>query len=154
MVTAQLEYMISNVRQRLQSQGVSLEMLGMNEAVFRITYRPTAVRQVQGALILEAVARQEGIKVEDDELNDKLKDIAGMSDASLEEVKRHYASREARHGLMVSLIEEKMLHSLIEQAQVREVEPEELKAQEKGSTEEPAATGEVKKKSGKKKQQE
>ncbi len=59
MVESQLDFMLKNVRNRFQSQGMSLEMLGMTEESFRQMYRQTAVRQVQGSLVLEAVGRQE-----------------------------------------------------------------------------------------------
>ena len=64
LVSGQLDYMLGNVRSRMQSQGMSLEMLGMDEESFRSMYRDTAVKQVQGSLILEAIGRQEELQVE------------------------------------------------------------------------------------------
>ena len=69
MVANQLDHMLDNIRRRLESQGMNLEMLGMKEESFRQMYRDTAVSQVQGVLLLEAVARQEEIKVEGSEMD-------------------------------------------------------------------------------------
>ena len=44
---------------------MSLEMMGMNEELCERMYRDTAISQVQGTLLLEAIGRQEGIKVEE-----------------------------------------------------------------------------------------
>ncbi len=145
MVASQLEYMLDNVRRRLESQGMRLEMLGMNEESFRAGYRETAVRQVQGALILETIARQENLRVEPGEIDGKLESIAEMSNAPLEAVQKYYASREARQGLIASLAEEKVIQFLLEKAQVTEVDRAELE----GEGAKPAA-----KEKGKKKKQE
>lgn len=121
MVDSQLEYMLGNVRSRMQSQGMSLEMLGMSEESFGAMYRDTAVKQVQGSLILDAIGRQEGLKVEDGEIEGKLEKIAEMSNAPLEAVQRYYGNDEARQGLLAQMQEEKVIDFLLEQATVTEV---------------------------------
>lgn len=126
MVDGQLDYMLGNVRTRMQSQGMTLEMLGMTEESFKQMYRETAVKQVQGSLILEAIGRQEELKVEPGEVDDKLQQIAVMSNAPLEAVKRHYGNDEARRGLLAQMAEEKAIEYLLGQAKVAEVPKEDL----------------------------
>ncbi len=126
MVKSQLEYMLGNVKQRMQSQGLTMEMLGMNEASFSQMYRDTAVQQVQGSLLLGAVARQENIKVEADEIDGKLEEIATMANAPLDAVKKYYAGNEARRGLLAQIVEEKAVRFLIEQAVIEEVDKDQL----------------------------
>lgn len=126
MVSSQLEYMLGNVRNRMQSQGMSLEMLGMNEDSFKQMYRETAVKQVQGSLILEAVARQENLKVEDSEIDGKLEEIAAMANAPLDAVKKHYAGDDARRGLIMQISEEKVVGFLLEKSTVEEVDKAKL----------------------------
>ncbi|RMF44466.1 MAG: trigger factor [Deltaproteobacteria bacterium] len=129
MVDKQLEYMLQNVRNRMQQQGMSLEMLGMNEEVFASMYRQTAVKQVQGSLLLEAIARQERIEVADDEIDGKLEEIAKMANAPLDAVKNYYSGDEARAGLKDQIVEEKTLAFLIDNAKIVEVSKEELEAE-------------------------
>ncbi len=131
MVADQLEYMLGNIRSRMQQQGISMEMLGMNEESFGVMYRDTAVSQVQGSLILEAVARQEGITLEDDDLDTKLAEIATMSNAPLETVKNYYAKPEAKQGLLAQIIEEKTLTFLLSQSTVKDVAKEKLNPEDK-----------------------
>lgn len=130
MVQSQLQYMLKNITNRLQSQGMSLEMMGMNESSFNAMYRETAVKQVQGSLILEGVARQEDLKVEEGEIDGKLEQIAAMSNAPLEAVKKYYAADEARQGLMAQIAEEKAVEFLLEKSTVNEVDKAELAGQD------------------------
>ncbi len=121
MVDRQLDYMLENARNRLKFQGLSLEMLGMSEETFRQQYRQAAVKQVQGFLILEAVARQEQLKVAPEEVEGRLQTIAAQANAPLEAVKKHYAGEDARAGLIAHLVEEKAIELILEKASVKEV---------------------------------
>ena len=126
LVAEQLDYMLGNVRTRMQSQGMSLEMLGMTEESFKTMYRDTAVKQVQGSLTLETIARQENLRVAEGEIEEKLQRIAEMSNAPLDVVKRHYSKDEARRTLLGQMMEEKVLEFLLEHSQVEDVAKEQL----------------------------
>ncbi|MEJ2698245.1 MAG: trigger factor [Desulfuromonadales bacterium] len=126
MVESQLDYMLKNVRNRFQSQGMSLEMLGMTDESFRQMYRQTAARQVQGSLVLEAVGRQESIEVEESEIGSKLEQIAEMANAPVESVRKFYERDEARSGLIAQMSEEKVVQFLLDQSIVEEVDKAEL----------------------------
>jgi len=129
MVANQLEYMLQNVRNRFQAQGMTLEMLGMNEDSFKSMYRETAVKQVKGSLLLEAVARQEELKVEAGEIDEKLQQIAEMANAPLEAVRKYYDSNEKRGGLIAQIVEEKAVQLLLSRAKIEEVAKEQLSAE-------------------------
>lgn len=131
MVDSQLEYMLGNIRARMQQQGMTMEMLGMNEESFRAMYRDTAVKQVQGSLILEGIARQEGIEVDEGDFDEKLEKIAEMSQAPMETVKKYYSNPEAKQGLMGQIQEEKVIELLLDKAKVKEVPKEKLEEQDK-----------------------
>ncbi|OHB33724.1 MAG: trigger factor [Desulfuromonadaceae bacterium GWC2_58_13] len=128
MVVSQLDYMLGNIRNRLKQQGMSLEMMGMNEESFKQMYRETAVSQVKGSLVMEAVARQENIKADPSEIDDKLEEIAKMSNAPLDAVKKHYAPEEARRGLLAQVAEEKVMQFLLDHSTVEEVTKDQLAA--------------------------
>lgn len=131
MVSGQLDYMLGNIRGRLQQQGMTLEMLGMDEESFRRMYRDAAVGQVRGSLILEAIARREEIRVEGEEIDGRLEKIAQLSNAPLEAVRNYYGKDEARRGLMAQILEEKTVQFLLEKATVLEVDKEILAPQAK-----------------------
>jgi trigger factor len=126
MVANQLKYMLGNISGRLKQQGMSLEMMGMNEESFTKMYRDTAVGQVKGSLLLEGISRQEGIQAEASEVDSKLEEIAKMSDTPIEAVKKYYASSEARQGLMNQIVEEKVMQFLLDKATIEDVSKEQL----------------------------
>ncbi len=130
MVDSQLEYMLGNIRSRMQQQGMTMEMLGMNEESFAAMYRDTAVKQVQGSLILEGIARQEKIEVGDADFDEKLKKVAEMSQAPLETVQKYYSNPEAKQGMMAQIAEEKVIELLLDKAKVKEVAKDKLEDQD------------------------
>jgi trigger factor len=130
MVDSQLEYMLGNIRSRMQQQGMTMEMLGMNEESFAAMYRDTAVKQVQGSLVLEGIARQEKIEVDEADFDDKLKKVAEMSQAPLETVQKYYSNPEAKQGMMAQIAEEKVIELLLDKAKVKEVAKDKLEDQD------------------------
>lgn len=136
MIAGQLDYMLNNIRGRLRQQGMTLEMLGMTEESFRQMYRQSAIDQVKGSLILEAVARQEGIRVEGEEIDGRLQKIAELSNAPIEAVRKYYAKEEARRGLMSQILEEKTVQFLLEKSTVLEVDKAVLSSQSKSDEKE------------------
>ena len=123
----------------MQSQGMSPEMLGLTPENFRENYRKTAIDQVSGNLILEAIGRQENIVAEESEIDAKLEEIAAMANAPVEMVKKYYAGSEARSGLMAQIGEEKVVSFLLESAKVKEVAPKKAKKKAEKQTEEEGA---------------
>jgi trigger factor len=122
MVEQQLDYMLENLQNRMQAQGMSLQALGMNPESFRGVYREIAVKQVKGSLILEAIALKEKIQVEESEIQEKLEEIAEKNNASMEMVMNFYADESRRRGLVTQLAEEKVIHFLTGKASVEMVD--------------------------------
>lgn len=133
MIAKQLDYMYDNITNRMKSQGMTPEMLGLTPENFRENYRQTAIGQVSGNLILEAIGRQESIVADESEIDAKLEEIAVMANAPLDMVKKYYASSEARSGLMAQIAEEKVVGFLLESAKVKEVPPQKPKTEKKQS---------------------
>lgn len=121
LVAKQLEHMYANITNRMRSQGMTPEMLGLTPENFGERYRDNAVGQVKGMLLLEAIGRQEGITVEAGEVDGRLEEIARMANAPLDAVKNFYAKEEARISLLNQIAEEKVVRFLTDQAQVTEV---------------------------------
>ena len=123
MVQNQLLHLKDNFSQRLKAQGMSLEMLGMNEENFARTYRDMAVQQVKGELLLNAISAQEKLGVEENEVDEKIKGIAEEANAPLENVQKYFANAQAREGLKDQLVHDKVIEYLLAKAEVSEVEP-------------------------------
>ena len=123
MVQNQLLYLKDSFSQRLKAQGMSLEMLGMNDETFAKSYRDMAVQQVKGELLLDAIARQEGIVAEGADVDKKIRDYAEQSKTPLEQVQKYFDNDQAKEGLKGQILQEKVSKYLLEQATVTEVEP-------------------------------
>lgn len=135
MIANQLLYLKDNFSQRLKSQGMTLEMLGMNDEGFNRAYRDMAAQQVKGELLLDAIAQQEKIVVEDAEVDEKIQSFAVQSNASLEQVQKYFESDQAKIGLKGQVLQEKVTKFLLDHANVTEVEPQVSGNQETKKTE-------------------
>lgn len=123
MVQNQLLHLKDNFSQRLKAQGMSLEMLGMNEENFAKTYRDMAAQQVKGELLLDAIAKQEELAVADGEVEDKIKSIAEEANTPLDNVQKYFDNAQAREGLKAQLLHDKVIEHLLANAEIVEVEP-------------------------------
>jgi trigger factor len=128
MTDSQLDYMLRNLQNRLQSQGMKLSDMGMDEENFRKVYREVAVRQIKGSLIFEAVALQEKIKVDEGDIQEKLDEVIESSGAPRETVMQYYADENRRRELVSQLAEEKVVAFLTGKAIIEMVDKAEPEA--------------------------
>ncbi|HEY5672266.1 MAG TPA: trigger factor [Malonomonas sp.] len=132
MVENQLLHLKDNFTQRLKSQGMSLEMLGLNDENFNKTYHDMALQQVKGELLLDSIAEQEKLTADDAEVEEKIKSIAEEANAPLADVQKYFENAQARDGLRGQLLSDKVIAALLEKSVVTEVEP---KQQQEEATE-------------------
>jgi trigger factor len=83
-------------------------------------------RQVKASLILEAIALQENLKIEEDEIQDKLDEIVEASGATKEVVMNFYSSDERRRALVSQMAEEKVVAFLSGKAKIEMVDKDAL----------------------------
>ncbi len=122
LVDRQLEAMLDNTKKRLAYQRLSLEMMGMDEAQYKAQFRDVAVSQVKGSLLLDALARQVGITVEESDLEEKINSLAGDAHESLETVRNYYLQNErAKENLTAQIREERALAHLLGLARITDV---------------------------------
>lgn len=127
MVRRQVEFMLENMKQRLQSQRLSLEMMGLDEESFKARYWEEATQKVKGGLLVMALVEKEAIAVADEDLEARYTKIAAGNEDMLGRIREFYAGQaNARNSLLAELKEEKAIAFLLEQAQVSEVDAAEL----------------------------
>ena len=92
MIMAQSENMLREFAQNMQMQGLSLEQYmqftGNTPQAMLEQMKPQALKRIQSRLVLEAVAAAENIEVSDDEVNEKIDEMAkmyGMDAATIKE---------------------------------------------------------------------
>ncbi len=130
MVKRQLDHMLENMKNRLKSQHMSIEMMGLDEEGFRLRFRDSAEDKVKGGLLLMALVEKENISVNDDDLAERYELLAGGNPDMLGRVKEYYASnKDARNSLTSEIKEDKAIRFLLDKAVVTEVDAATLKAQ-------------------------
>ncbi len=92
MVDYQTQQMLDDFGRRMQSQGLSLEQYfqytGMTEEQYREQAKPSALKNIQSRLVLEAVAEAEKIEVSDEDMDaefDRMAEQYGMEAAKIKE---------------------------------------------------------------------
>ena len=128
MVKRQLDHMLENLQNRLKSQRMSLDMMGLDEEGFRQRFRDSAEDKVKGGLLLMALVEKENITVSDDDLTERFEQISGGNPDMLVRIKEYYASNKgARNSLISEIKEDKAIRFLLDNAVVSEVEAAAIK---------------------------
>jgi trigger factor len=122
MVEQELQRMLDTVRYRLTAQNLTLEQVGMNEDTFKERNRDIAEKKVQKSILLERIADQEGFEISDEELDQGLHKAAEETNQSYEKVRDLYHQSNLIEPYRRGLMEEKVLKSLHDQAEVTEVD--------------------------------
>jgi trigger factor len=127
MIRQEQESMFREQFQRLMQHGVNLE--GLDQEKMLESLRPGAERRVRINLLLERLAAQEGITVDDAEVEEGLQRVAASTGRELAQVRQLYEERQLFGILRRQLQDEKTLKFVLEKAQI--VPATETEAQEK-----------------------
>ncbi|MEK5441631.1 trigger factor [Fredinandcohnia sp. FSL W7-1320] len=91
MVNTELDRMLREFEQRLQMQGMNLDLYfqfsGQDENALREQMKEDAGKRVRVNLTLEAIAKAENIEVTEEEINAELENMATMYGVSADEIK-------------------------------------------------------------------
>lgn len=94
----------------------------IDEAQIREQSRDLAVYQIRTHLLLEAMAKKEGIAVADEEVDERIRRMAEANRQGFEAVKRALQRNRQLDRIRRDLVTEKTLRFLIDRAQIDEVE--------------------------------
>jgi len=126
LVDHEVEHRVEQAKERAERIGMTLEQVlqaqGWDELRLRSDARAHAVRALKADLVLEAVARQEGIKVAPDELSQRVAELAQAVGREPKEVARQLERSGAVVQLAGDIIRSKALDVLVEHAEVVEVD--------------------------------
>ncbi|WP_458412305.1 trigger factor [Schinkia sp. CFF1] len=96
MVKSEVDRMLKEFEQRIQMQGLNLELYyqfsGQDEAALREQMQADAEKRVKTNLVLEAIVAAENIEVSEDDLNAEYENIAQMYQTSVEDVKKMFGA--------------------------------------------------------------
>src|SRR5699024_1823132 len=92
MVTTEVEQMVKEFEQRLQQQGMTMEMYfqfsGQDEEAFKEQMRGDAEKRVKTNLTLEAIFNEENLDVTDEEVEEEISKMAGMYNVEVDQIKQ------------------------------------------------------------------
>lgn len=90
MIETELDRMVSEFEQRLQQQGMTLEMYsqfsGQDEEALKEQMKEDAAKRVKTNLILEAIAVEENLEVTEEDINKELESMAKMYQMEVEQL--------------------------------------------------------------------
>jgi trigger factor len=123
MVKERTQSLIEDTRSKLERQGKSLESLGKSMDELMAEHRPQAEDMVRSELFLRAVAENEGLKVNPDEVEAFFNQLAAQTGQDAASLKHYYQEKQLLTPLVDRLLADKAMDMIYNEAEVEEVEP-------------------------------
>lgn len=119
MVEEELGKSLNNYARYLASQGMKLEEAALDWRKIGEEFRPEAVKRAKRSLILEAIARKEGLTVSDVEVDAEIRTAARQQDRDFADVKHHLKHEGGYEALRASLAQDRALDLVLREAKAR-----------------------------------
>jgi len=116
LVEEELGKSLNNYARYLASQGVDLEKAEIDWRKMGAEFRPEAVKRVKRGLILEAIARKEGVVVSDVEVDAEIRRAANEGGREFADVKHRLKHDGGYEALRASLAQERALELVLNAA--------------------------------------
>lgn len=120
LVDAEAQAILHEVARSLAAQGSRVRGGAEARDALVAKAKEAAGRRVRSRLLLEAIARQEGLDATDEEVEGELKRLAAAANHPVEDLRRALAEGDRRAGLRAQLRERKTLDLLYAQARIGE----------------------------------
>lgn len=120
MVETEIDNMIRDIEQRLQYQGLNfaqyLQMMGKTEADMRKEMEEQALKQVKTKLVLEAIVVKEKIEASEDQIKEKLEEMATTYGRDVKELEQNES---IKTYMAESIKTEKAIDFIVENAKIK-----------------------------------
>lgn len=120
MIETQLDNMENDISSRLSYQGINLEqylqMIGKTKQEFRDENKEQAEKQVRTNLVLEAIIKDAKIEATEEEIGEKIKEMAEMYGKKEEEVKEN---PQLKKYVEENLKTEKVIQYIVDNAKIK-----------------------------------
>lgn len=118
MINAELENMLEDFSNRLKMQGMTLEMYfqfsGQDEGALKEQMRGDAGKRVLQNLVLEAIAKAEGIEATEEEVTEELEKLAKQYQREADELREILTANGNLAGLKTDLVTRKTVQFLLD----------------------------------------
>lgn len=126
LIDAEIDFSARRLNDNLERSGSSLEKAGISEAGLKKEFRPASEKRVREMLILDRIAKQDQIDIDDDDLEEGYGKLAESMGQDVETVKKYYEARGQVDSLKEEMLKEKTLNYLVDHANISEVERDAL----------------------------
>ncbi len=120
MIEDRISQMVDEMKMSLESRKMNLDMYlqytGMDMAKLRENQRPVAEENVKTDLVLDAIAKAEGIQVDMADVDAEIAAISAQHGATVEEVKKIISSNGTMGLLLANILRRKAAHVVIDSA--------------------------------------
>ena len=120
MVEMEIDNMVKDMEQRMSYQGLKLEqylqMLNKTEEEFRKEYEPQAIDAIKSRLALEAIIKAEKIEASEDEIKEKIEEMAKNYGKKPEEL---LENENIKNYIKQGIENEKAMELLVENSKVK-----------------------------------
>jgi trigger factor len=118
MVDTELDRMMQEFAQRLQMQGMNLDLYyqfsGTDEAALREQMKTDAEKRVRTNLVLEAIAEAENLEATEEEINAEFEKMAEMYNLEVAKIKEMLAAQGGESAVAADLKVRKAIDFLVE----------------------------------------
>ncbi len=118
MIQHELADMFRRLEGNLKNQGISLEQAGVTREGFDEKNREAALFRVRGALLFEAIADKEKILASEEEIHQRIEEMAKLMNQSADVWKRYYQEHHLMGQVAAMIREEKTLDSLLSRSKI------------------------------------
>lgn len=118
MVNTEVDRMMQEFDQRLQAQGMNLDLYyqfsGQDETAMREQFKIDGEKRVRINLTLEAIANAENIEVADEDVDNEIEKMAEMYQRPVDEIKNIFAAQGGLEGIKSDLKIQKAVEFLVD----------------------------------------
>lgn len=119
----EVDRMLQEFEQRLQTQGMNLELYfqfsGQNEQALRDQMKEEAEQRVRGSLTLEAIGKAENIEATEEELNEELEKMSAQYNMTVENIRAALGNLDALKG---DIVARKTVQFLVDNSKIVEIQ--------------------------------
>lgn len=123
MIENEVDFMLDDFKQRLEMQGIPydsyVQFTGSSEESLRAEMRENAEQRVRTRLVLEAIAKAEGIEASEDDISEEVAKIADSARMDFNQVKQILESRDPQlNDLRADVVSRKTVSFLVDNSKV------------------------------------
>lgn len=122
MVDREVSAKVENMRQNFSRNGMDFKKMGLDLALLRERFRPAAVKSVTAALVLDKIAGDNNIEINDEDIDRELTEMSAEYGQPVNVLRDYYQSRGLMDNLREGLRIGKTLDMIKEAAKVVEVD--------------------------------